>query len=226
MAIAGTRKRLVKTGVGAAIAALLVFGGVLAFHLVPPWLAGRRADRSLEQTQRVQAARREAARLSEAQGKARSEQLKRQGLTPELVAQHEAAAARAEKARQLFARQCSSGLSGLFFRRLDRPRTFEFLRLYDDGLVIHSTVQLSENPAGDFPTAPAWFSRRTTRYIFGWGEYYVQGTAIPFHPLSSLGLLRFEGTLTPGKLVLSKTTDWTGRREENLTFVKIPEKPL
>lgn len=83
------------------------------------------------------------------------------------------------------------------------------LRFYEDGTVIHASVE-QKKPDGNYYPSADWFNRESEYYADLLGHYELDGDAITLTTYSPKGSVDYYGTVRENKLVLNSHSNVNG----------------
>ena len=92
------------------------------------------------------------------------------------------------------------------------------LRFYEDGIVIHTSVEQREPDGNYFPLA-AWFNRESEYYADLLGSYKLADGAITLTTYSPRGSVDYQGTVLTDKLLLNSHSNINGYEVSNSEYV-------
>lgn len=92
------------------------------------------------------------------------------------------------------------------------------LRFYEDGTVIHTSVEQKKKGGSYFPRA-SWFNRESEHYVDLLGEYLLADGAITLTTYSPNGSVDYEGTVLADKLVLDSHSNINGYEVKGSEYV-------
>lgn len=95
------------------------------------------------------------------------------------------------------------------------------LRFYEDGTVIHTSVEQKKPDGNYFPSA-SWFSRESEYYADLLGSYELADGAITLTTFSPKGSVDYQGTVRQDKLVLDSHSNINGYEVNNCEYVFYP----
>ena len=124
------------------------------------------------------------------------------------------------------------GLSGVFIHEDSPPpdtdgKTFEFLRFYADGLVLHATICLPGNVPAAWPNIKKWFHRESESEISR-GEYYTLDEHIRFsitaaYPSEEISIVTvdYSGTYSENTLILDSCSHANGHENADIEYIRV-----
>ena len=95
------------------------------------------------------------------------------------------------------------------------------LRFYEDGVVIHTSVEQRKPNGNYFPTG-GWFGRENEYYKDLLGHYEFVDGAITLTTFNTQGSVDYQGTVLPDKLVLNSHSNINGYELKNCQYVFYP----
>ncbi len=91
------------------------------------------------------------------------------------------------------------------------------LRFYEDGTVIHTSVE-QKKPEGNYFPRESWFNRENEYYADLLGHYTLAGGEITLTTAAPKGTVDYKGTVLTDKLVLSSHSNINGFELSNCQY--------
>ena len=95
------------------------------------------------------------------------------------------------------------------------------LRFYEDGTVIHASVEQREKDSTYFPSA-SWFNKESEFYTGLLGSYELTGGSITLTTYGQLGSVDYQGTVLTDRLVLNSRSNANGYEVTGSEYVFYP----
>lgn len=95
------------------------------------------------------------------------------------------------------------------------------LRFYEDGTVIHASVEQREPDGGYFPSV-SWFNRESEYYADLLGSYELADGAITLTTFNPSGSVDYQGAVGQDKLVLDSHSNINGYEVKGSEYVFYP----
>lgn len=111
----------------------------------------------------------------------------------------------------------SGGLQGVYYHYVVERGYVDFLRFYDDGLVLAVSVP-TQNVFTTWNDIKAWFNRDTPDPTFAEGTYHLEVTTLDFFVTGPDGTVEYSGNRNVSTLTLVLSSQITGVQSQEIRY--------